>query len=476
MSFKPVYIGKRRELFWDDTLINRAESTTETVLHHPVQRECVVTCNDPWGGNGACFMSVLDDGSGVYRMYVDVCRRPNYQPGPPLEHNAGCYYESTDGVHWTKPSLGLCDFHGSADNNIFNWGSFRVMRDFNPDCRPDEKYKAVSDKNINGDQYLVLFTSEDGKRFTRRHPLNIRDETTFDSLNTILYNRLTGRYECFMRGFHIMNDPQNRHIIRGILRSESTDLVNWTHPEHLQYEPAADWQLYTNAISHYYRADHVYVGFPVRYVERLSGWTGNYDELCGVEDRRERLGWDQPRHATSITDSLFMTSRDGIHWRRFGESFLTPGPEHPGGWTYGSSYIAPGMLETPSSTPGADNEISLYACEGRFMPEPARIYRYTVRLDGFASQRAPYSGAHLLTRPFIFDGDCLHINFATSAAGHIRILLVRDDGLAADSGELFGDSADRIVRFDRSILPFAGRPVTMQIDMYDADIYSFIFQ
>ena len=38
------------------------------------------------------------------------------------EHSTGesvvCYAESKDGLHWEKPSLGICEYNGSTDNNI----------------------------------------------------------------------------------------------------------------------------------------------------------------------------------------------------------------------------------------------------------------------------------------------------------------------------------------------------------------------
>ena len=34
-----------------------------------------------------------------------------------------CVLESSDGVHWERPNLGLVEFEGSKDNNILNWPS-----------------------------------------------------------------------------------------------------------------------------------------------------------------------------------------------------------------------------------------------------------------------------------------------------------------------------------------------------------------
>ena len=476
-----IDIGTRREVFWDDTMINRDLSDTQTVLHHPQRREKILTCDMPWGGDDAGYMSVIDD-HGIKKLYYNASRSRWCPEG--ARDAVECYAQSTDGIHWETPSLGLIDYQGSRDNNIV-WDQevdgFRVFYDTNPDCPADERYKVLKDVEVDGHRRLSLLVSPDGLKWKQHSILNITDETTFDSLNTLLYNDQTQRYECFMRGFHMTRDPQTRHMIRGIMFSWSKDLVHWTFPQHLSYEPFADWQMYTNNISRYYRAEHVYVGFPTRYVERTSGWTTNYDELCGREKRLERLEDPQKRIATAVTDAVFMTSRDGLHWRRFGESFLRPGPEYPNNWVYGSSYLAAGMVESPSTHPGCDPEISMYSSENRWSGQSADIYRYTIRRDGFASQQAPIWGARLYTKKFKFTGKDLFINFSTSAAGAVKIRMIREDGVdldadTMDTDELFGDSTERHVIFPKNhIDDFIGRPVILRFDMWDADVYSFHF-
>jgi hypothetical protein len=478
---QPIEIGTRREVFWDDTMINRDISDTLTTLHHPERRELILKCDNAWGGDDATYMNVIDD-NGLKRLYYGVYRSP-WCPGGKLETNYECYAESTDGIHWETPELGLIEFNGSKRNNIV-WtdvDGFRVIRDTNPKCKSEEKYKALLDVADGHKRRLCLFTSPDGLKWEKRHLLNIVDETSFDSMNTLLYNERTGHYECFMRGFHMTRDPQSRHMIRGICMSTSEDLIHWSYPVHLQYDPFFDWQMYTNGIMHYYRAEHIYVGFPTRYVERKSGWTTNYDELCGREKRLERLKDPQPRIATAVTDAVFMTSRNGLNWSRFGDAFLRPGPEYPNNWVYGSVYLSSGMVETPSTHPGCEPEISMYSAENRWSGEPAAIYRYSIRRDGFASQFGSWRGARMYTRPFILRGRELRINFATSAAGAVKIRMIKADGSdldadTMDTDEMFGDSTERRVHFTTGeIDKFIGQPVVLRFDLWDADVYSFKF-
>ena len=104
-----------------------------------------------------------------------------------------------------------------------------------------------------------------------------------------------------------------------------------------------------------------------------------------------------------------MSSRDGHSFKRWGESFLRPGPQHPNNWAHGDHYMAWHAVETASAIPGAPKEISLYATESYWTGKSDRLRRYTLRVDGFVSVTAPMQGGELLTRPLIFAGDTLEI-------------------------------------------------------------------
>ena len=112
-----------------------------------------------------------------------------------------------------------------------------------------------------------------------------------------------------------------------------------------------------------------------------------------------------------------MTSRDGVHFKRWNEAFLRPGPERPGTWHYGAHYLAWGVVETASNLPGAPPELSLYATENYWHGKGSALRRYTLRLDGFVSAAANWRGGELLTKTLTFAGPRLELNFASSAAG-----------------------------------------------------------
>ena len=189
------------------------------------------------------------------------------------------------------------------------------------------------------------------------------------------------------------------------------------------------------------------------------------------------------RYGTALTEGLLMASRDGVHFDRWNEAFLRPGPERPATWLYGHQFIAWHAVETASALPGAPREMSLYATEGEWHGKGNSLRRYTLRLDGFVSINAPLSGGELLTKPLTFTGNSLSLNFATSAAGDIRVEIQDAAGAPLpgftldDSELLFGDSLDRTVTWKNGgdVSRLAGRPIRLRFVLRDADLFSLKF-
>ena len=178
-----------------------------------------------------------------------------------------------------------------------------------------------------------------------------------------------------------------------------------------------------------------------------------------------------------MTDCVLMTSRDGVNFRRTDEAFLTPGIERDCNWYYGDCYVGWGMVETAGDLPDSPNEISIYM--GRnYRVHPVELCRYALRLDGFFSWHCDFKDGYVLTKPIVFEGGRLEINFATSALGYVRIRLCDEAGEPIegyDSFRLFGDSVDRPVDFEKDLGGLSGKPVRLRVDMKDAELYSFKF-
>ncbi len=326
--------------------------------------------------------------------------------------------------------------------------------------------------------------SDDGIHF--RYGWDIYSKSMFfDSLNTFYYDPDQKKYICYFRGWHSSDEICDGlgacyDRTRDIRRIESFDCKKWTEPEMIDYgDDAHDFHQYINDIQKYPRAPHILVGFPARYVDRYV-WSDNYDKLCGVDYRKARMA-RHSRFGLAVTDSMFMFSRDGLHFERPDEAFLRPGPENKWNWCYGDCYISAGLMTLPSEFPEADPELSVLVPHRSGIPEEGgrHIYRYSIRCDGFISLSAGYDAAQIVTKPFRFDGDCLSLNFETSAAGYIKVEIL--DKLCRPiegytSCEIFGDSTDRIIGgFSPNIRDLKNIPVRLKITLSDADVYSFKF-
>jgi hypothetical protein len=466
----PIDIGDRRELFVDHFLLDRLENV-ELRLHSPTPHEVVLVCDAPWEGSGCGYETIFRDGL-IIRMYY-IAADLTSADGTIMASRPlfACYAESRDGIHWIKPELGFFSYGGSKRNNIIWSGpgldNFTPMKDANPRRRPGEEYKAVA----SGPGGLWAYKSADGLHWSALADKPVITKGAFDTQNNAFWDRLRQHYWCYIRDFH--------KGIRDIRVATSTDFRTWTVPEPLRFPGAADEPLYTNQVQPYYRSPHLFVGFPTRYIERP--WTPSMKALPDPQHRQGRMKF-HPRYGTAVTDGLFMTSRDGRTFDRWDEAFLRPGPERRDNWVYGDCYQNLGLLETPAADPTAPPELSLYVGEDHWKG-PKRLRRYTLRIDGFVSLQARRRG-EFLTKPLVFRGTELTINFATSAAGYVRVELQDAGGqplpgfTLADSDEFFGDALERLVtwkdRFDVGSL--AGRPIRIRMVMRDADLYALRFR
>jgi hypothetical protein len=478
-SAEPVTIGSRLELMVDDSLLDKVTGA-KLVLHQPVKREIAIDHNAPWEGNNCGYHTVFQDGD-LYRMYYMIahndCGKGEVRKEPANHHIMSAYAESKDGIHWVKPELGQFEFGGSKKNNILMWDRYDKctecvlvpFKDANPDCKAGERYKAV----FVGKGGLWTAKSSDGIHWSRISDKAVITKGAFDSENLAFWDAVRKEYRAFFRGF--------RDGRRDILTATSADFSHWTEPVWVTYPGSAPQELYTNQIAPYYRAPHIFLGFPTRYVDR--GWQPSHEALPELEHRRQRAK-GSPRFGSAITDGLFMSSRDGLTFKRWDEAFLRPGPQELGHWIYGDQYQNWGLVETKSDLPGAPNELSMYAIEGCWRGTSDRLRRYTIRIDGFVSLQTPLSGGECITKPLAFSGKQLAINFATSAAGSIRVELQDASGKPIDgfrledSQEIFGDSIKRTVAWKSGsdVGKLAGQPVRLRIVAKDADLFSFQFE
>ena len=369
-----IDIGSRLEPLWDSYLIESMEGV-EQILHEPIPREVALTTDAPWEGNTSCYFTVFED-DGLFRMYY---RGSNFDlKTKKAGEQRVCYAVSVDGLHWTKPELGLFEYEGSKANNIMWEGeavhNFSPFKDRNPECPPDARYKAVASGPDKAK--LLAFKSSDAVHWELMREAPIITEGAFDSHNLAFWDGYRQRYVEFHRGF--------ADGVRAIMTSATKDFLDWPEPQWLEYtEGTPNEHLYTNGITAYHRAPHIFIGFPKRF----------------RPDRDLKV-----HHHPGVSDGLFMTSRDGLLFHRWREAFLRPGPD-PTRWVNRNNMIAWGVMQTGSGDPNRPDELSIYSTEGYYVG-PCELRRHTIRLDGFVSIQAPATGGTFTTKVLTFaDGE-----------------------------------------------------------------------
>ena len=470
--------------FWDDLLTDTRFTDATLSVNRPTRVGNVFKTDAPWEGNNSDFFTLIRE-DGFYRMYYLGW---DY-PGTHGFHI--CYAESTDGIEWVKPSLGIVEFRGSAENNIIvgaecNLAGAYVMKDSNPDCPPEALYKMFGVRHdfttglATGCNLVVLY-SADGIHFTEHHIFEAEERyvNMYDSLNTVWWDENDKKYYCYFRCTHpkpTAADPRyEESYARAIRVMTSEDCVHWTAGTPLDYLGGMDYQTYTNCISPYLYDNRYYIGFPTRYVERVE-WNASFEHLTSKEWRKKRMN-DSPRYGMTVTDCVFMSSRDKYHWFRFDEACLTPGPEDGYNWEYGDCYPAVGLIETPGRF-SDEPELSLLCESHHWADRPVELIRYVFRRDGFASYKATFKPQTLRTKPFLFEGSIMKINFRTSARGSVLVKFLDEYNNPIEgyvSCEHFGDTTTRIVDFDRPLSALNGQVVRLEFVMSDAELYSMTF-
>ncbi|MFQ5616754.1 MAG: hypothetical protein ACE5GO_09910 [Anaerolineales bacterium] len=295
---EPLQIGSRLELFVDDWLIDTMDGA-RLVLQEPIDVGKVFDLNLPWEGEMSNYAFVFKDGDKV-RMYYRGARRM-MQKGRPGSSNI-CYAESSDGVNWTKPNLGIYEFAGTKENNITYIGDgtpgWYCFKDENPDADPQRRYKAICGLNLSYGGPKGIMSSPDGFHWVwwRKEP--IIKGGPLDGLNNARWYPQSKMYMAYVRnwvdrkrGFGVPPDvdappseyntwyiPSLHDRVRAIALITSKDFVNWTRQQWLIYDEGTPLEhLYTNSVSYYFRAPHVYLGFPMRFVPDrvvITGWGG----------------------------------------------------------------------------------------------------------------------------------------------------------------------------------------------------------
>lgn len=268
------------------------------------------------------------------------------------------YAESTDGVQWTKPNLGLHEYGGNKNNNICypNGYQFAVMRmPEDLESNPQKRYRMAYD----ADGGSSLAYSPDGIHWTASEENPLWDNgRAGDADSHIAENGVyfydpddpdpERRYKCYPQTV----DDEGERTIGLMISADGIHFQRYSHNPIMDARLGVEKQ--THMIEICWRRHQIFLA--------LYG--------CYLDDDR--------------TDARLAVSRDGVHWVRVknGVSVIPNGPS--GSFDWGDIW--------PSNQPMIDGkdvwiyysgtDLSLAGGDGY-----SSMGRGKLRLDGFAKMR-----------------------------------------------------------------------------------------
>lgn len=453
-------VGSEKQLLIDEQLFDQF-SGIQFVVHPPQKtQEQTLVRDRPWESATLNWFNVMRDG-GKYRMWYECYDIEGWPTG---DDTSFCYAESTDGIHWTKPELGLYEYQGTRQTNILfrliGQNGYRsrvhgvgVFKD--PTAAPEQRYKAVSQGVFDGvgspPQRIAGMVSPDGLKWTRL-PDPICNVFA-DSQDSAFWDQSRGVYMLYGR---VAGNG------RAIGVSQSKDFANFpplmlASQTDARQMPQSD--LYNPAALQYPFAAHAYFMFPSLFA-----------------------------HQPDTLDIRLAVSRDGVHWSfpQIDTPFIALGAA--GEFDSGSLYMGQGILQVGNELwqyyGGSHLKHGQGELENVRKPDGSRTFsRVISRLDGFVSADATAKGGTFTTIPLTYSGNLLKINAVVRDGGSLRVGLLDEAGnpIAGRSVDdclpITGDQMDTVVRWKEGadIMAQSGRPTRLKMELRDASLYAFQF-
>ncbi len=503
---KPQVHDPNLHLFVDDAEIHNFHGLLRKVNRPRKHPEPVIVADRPWevGNRVQAWGSVVKDPDGLLRIWYFAL---NADREPGTEQDGGyCYAESRDGIHWEKPALGVVDWRGSTDNNLF----FTFSRDGRNLIEEElaRRGTGLPAMDAEGNQIgvvnnmdgLTVFRDETDPDLQRRYKLiaNMQDHRMWAPHYRDRYPNVTDE------------DVANAHRVFGQYMVTSPDGIHWTRePRMLVKAEAGDYMMvmrddrnnrfWLNERSRGCRGRNA--GF--RYSEDLMKWTdpveavffngpdGDYGRLWewhggitpfnyGTMD----LGLLEHWCNSDFGDGCELVShRDGQPWQRVspGTLFLDTGGE--------GSFDR--VLAYPTHNPPIQMGDKLFifysGAPARPAPEaalPFSIGLITIGLDRFAGLvHTRGEAGYVLTKPLRVPSSVLEVNAETTLGKGVKVAVCTPDlseipGYGLELCEPLPMDAIRVpVRWKqrKDIAELVGREVVLRFSVQGACLYGYRF-
>ena len=473
-----------RQLFLDDVDIADIQNLART-MHRPGKKGAVIR-PDP----SLPVISVQIRMAPIWHPQKKLWQLWDCAASPNDLHAAGRmasgYYQSKDGLHWTKPVVGLVKYRGSKENNYINHlmgGKIHrvdcIIRD-DSDPDPARRYKTVNPNCFNlGIGGTAV--SPDGIHWTEISSpgLLAGDEwnLTFDAKEHLyIYYIKRCAFHGSRRG-------------RSIWLSTSKDFETWTEPELILEaddldqergierikariaDPTMQKQVFNDPDD--YRID-VYHMSPFRYESLYLGMPAMYHSM--FVDTVQRDGGVPHVLRDGFHHVELACSRDLKNWTRVGDRKTFIGPSRVGSGAYDLTQII-----GPASAVVRDDELWFYYTGVKYRatpqdpdPDEGAICLAVMRRDGYVSLDAGEHAGTIQSEPFKLRGTKFFVN-VDAVKGELRVEVINGEGkVVAQSEPLFGDLLREPVKWSEGdIAKLKGQTASLRFTLRNGQFYSY---
>lgn len=391
--------------------------------------------------------------------------------------------ESEDGVHWTKPSLGLRPFAGRTDNNLLDHEGSTVFLDPH-ETDPAHRYKSVFRPMAKSPYPHAVGIAYSGDRLRWRAYNDGRPVTgrAADTLSQLVWDEYAQVYRLFTRtdfgadGKPSPVDTEFRGAREMINPDVKADPTNWTTVQEWKFDREGPDEVKRRQIHTVNFWQHEGIDFGLMVVMEWPAHT-KQGALPAEARRHERDNWN-----------CYLATRRGGHqspwdltWIYAGKTFVARGPD--------GSFDKDMIHNAASIVTWQDRHWIYYSGwpngHMRHPYEPS-IGVATVPRDRFI-YLAPWQDREpgwIITKPFAVEGSRLELN-ADAARGWVGVELLDEEGnvlpgfALADGGRLESVDGLRLEprwRDAAGLAGLQGRVVRLKVHLSNARLFAFQFR
>ena len=496
----------RKQLFLDDFVVQE-KSGLERTMHRLGKRGLVLKADRAWekGRVWASSAPIWVEKEQLYKWVY----RPSYK-------NWSGLAVSKDGIHWTKPMLGLVAFEGSKQNSIFSDRRIQKVVHDPDDPDPARRYKGLAGSTPVVSPDLVHWRDAgpplgggDSGSLTYDHetklfltPLKISDHTkeTYRAFELVTSNDFRHWTEpSYFFGADEGDQRKARDFIRRWLSDparprplfvEPPPWLGWTPPEAIRSLPKRrhSWNAQCQNIS-VFPYHGLYIGLATM-LYPTGAWLPGHEntsafflvQLVMTRDLKTwtRLGDREPFLSPARLDKGFAHNYE----RMLVQAVNRPIVRGDELWFYYNGAKEHQDLDERYATymdgtrrhPSTLSEIERQDLEAGH----SAIYLAALRLDGFISLGAGETGGYVLTKPLKLGGKRVFLNVAVEKGGSAKVAIQDPSGKLfpghslAEAVAITADQVRQRVRWkkEETVEKLAGQTVQLKIQLKKASLYA----